>query len=246
MDVLKSGKTAFQVGSNENLFDWTYVDNVVHAHLIASERLHLTVPLSELDARTPPVDLTVPRRQLPTSVFRPDSLLDKEIELNPDFKNETESDSALLAARNRFDQYYPDSTSLIASLPNYDPVTESVPIAGEAYFITNGEPVPFWDFPRAVWAAYNGHEPKRRVVLPAFVGLALAGLGESVMGVLGKTPNLTRGKVVYSTVNRYYNVEKVCLVCFLFPALLLSPALSADFDFRAGPSYSRLRTHRRC
>ncbi|KAL8283996.1 hypothetical protein RQP46_005109 [Phenoliferia psychrophenolica] len=28
------------------------------------------------------------------------------------------------------------------------------------------------------------------------------------MGLMGKTPNLTRGKVVYSTTHRYYNIEK--------------------------------------
>ena len=81
-------------------------------------------------------------------------------------------------------------------------------MAGQAFFITNGEPIPFWDFPRAVWAEYNGHEPGFVVALPVSVGL-LAGSGAELFGKLsGKTPNLTRGKVVYSTVNRYYNIEK--------------------------------------
>ncbi|BGP17503.1 hypothetical protein JCM10213_008236 [Rhodosporidiobolus nylandii] len=205
MDVLKSGKTAFQVGSNENLFDWTFVDNVVHAHLIASERLGLSVPLDALDVRMPPIDLTVPRRQLPTSHFRPASLLEQEKQLNPSFENDPTGDSPLLSARNRFDQYFPE---FLAQQVDIDEKTGEIPIAGQAFFITNGEPVPFWDFPRAVWAEYNRHEPRFTVALPAVVGLALAAVGEAIMGLMGKTPNLTKGKIVYSTVNRFYNIEK--------------------------------------
>ncbi|GAA5889968.1 hypothetical protein JCM6882_009185 [Rhodosporidiobolus microsporus] len=205
MEVLKSGKTKFQVGSNENLFDWTYVDNVVHAHLLAAERLGLSVPLSKLDERIAPIDLTIPRRQLPTSNFRPPSLLEKEKELDPSFENDTVGDAPLLAARHRFDQYFPATVKQQLGL---DEDQTEVPIAGQAYFITNGEPVPFWDFPRAVWAEYNGHVPAWTLELPAFVGLAIAGLAETVMGLLGKTPNMTKGKIVYSTVNRYYNIEK--------------------------------------
>ncbi|GAA6036709.1 hypothetical protein JCM8097_003440 [Rhodosporidiobolus ruineniae] len=203
MEVYKSGKSKFQVGSNENLFDWTYVDNVVHAHMIAAERLDQTVPLSALDKRTQPIDLTVPRRQLPTSNYRPPSLLEKEKELDPSFENDTIGDAPLLAARNRFDQYFPDTLQSTLTLNEKG----EIPIAGQAYFITNGEPIPFWDFPLALWAEYNGHAVSAWAI-PAFIGLAIAGLAESVMGLLGKTPNMTRGKVVYSTVNRYYNVEK--------------------------------------
>ncbi|GAA5849221.1 hypothetical protein JCM8547_006480 [Rhodosporidiobolus lusitaniae] len=210
MEVLKSGKTKFQVGSNENLFDWTYVDNVVHAHLVAYERMGLSVPVTALDTRMPPIDLTVKKRPLPTSSYRPPGLLEKEKELDPSFENDKVGDAPLLAARNRFDQYYPDTLvqTLDLELDEKTGLPSEIPIAGQAFFITNGEPVPFWDFPRAVWAAYNGHEPKKTYVLPAFVGLAAAAAGEVIMGWLGKTPNLTRGKVVYSTVNRYYNIEK--------------------------------------
>lgn len=209
LDVLKSGKTNFQVGNNQNLFDWTYVDNVVHAHLIAAERLELTVPFTSLDTRCPPVTLDVPHRLLPTSTYRPPSLLDLEKNINPSFTNTSEPDAPLYAARNRFDQFYPQRTVAGELVPKAD-----YAIAGQAFFITNGEPIYFWDFPRAIWAAYNGHEPSFVVPLPTAVGLLFASLGEGVGYLLGKTPNLTRGKVVYSTTHRYYNIEKVRLPAF--------------------------------
>ncbi|KAI5481891.1 C-3 sterol dehydrogenase [Pseudohyphozyma bogoriensis] len=198
IDVLKSGKAGFQIGSNTNLFDWTYVDNVVHAHLVAAERLEEKVPFSSLDTRISGVDADLPRRKLPTSEFRPESLLEKEKSLNPEFINNTTPDAPLLAARTRYDQFYPGAAH-----------PEEYAVAGQAFFITNGEPIGFWDFGRAIWAEYNGYVPKFTVKLPVDVGLAIASVGETATWALGRPPpNLTRGKVMYSTVHRYYNIEK--------------------------------------
>lgn len=201
--MLKTGKTAFQIGSNENLFDWTYVDNVVHAHLVAAERLELSVSFAELDTRLPPVDKDIPRRALPTSTYRPESLMPAEKALNPAFVNTSVPDAPLGASRTQFDQWFPNSTNSNPDEPY------SIPIAGQAFFITNGEPIYFWDFPRAVWAEYNGHVSPYTIALPVAVGLAAASAGEVISGWLGKVPTLTRGKVVYSTTHRYYNIEKV-------------------------------------
>ena len=46
MDLLFTGKTNFQVGLNENLFDFTYVGNVAHAHLLAAAALIQTAKLA--------------------------------------------------------------------------------------------------------------------------------------------------------------------------------------------------------
>lgn len=207
MDVLKSKKTNFQVGANLNLFDWTYVDNVVHAHLLASERLTQTVSIDSLETRYDPVELDVKRRDLPTSGYRPSNLLAAEIVHDKNFKNTRTPDEKLLANRNRYDQFYPRPAGAA-------PKT-SYKVAGEAFFITGGTPIYFWDFPRALWAAYNGHEPSWVLPMPAGVGLFAASCAEWVAWLSGKTPGLTRGKVVYSTVNRFYNIEKVSCAIFL-------------------------------
>jgi sterol-4alpha-carboxylate 3-dehydrogenase (decarboxylating) len=41
-DAYKAGKTGFQLGDNNNLFDFTYVTNVAHAHLLAAVALLYT------------------------------------------------------------------------------------------------------------------------------------------------------------------------------------------------------------
>ncbi|KAB8356690.1 hypothetical protein FH972_024266 [Carpinus fangiana] len=39
LQVLRDGRTGWQLGTNDNLFDFTYVGNVAHAHLLAARRL---------------------------------------------------------------------------------------------------------------------------------------------------------------------------------------------------------------
>lgn len=39
VNIYRQGRTGIQVGSNENLFDFTYVRNVAHAHLLAARAL---------------------------------------------------------------------------------------------------------------------------------------------------------------------------------------------------------------
>jgi len=40
----KEGKSKFQLGDGKNLFDWTYVENVAYAHILASDQLAVGNP----------------------------------------------------------------------------------------------------------------------------------------------------------------------------------------------------------
>lgn len=84
MKAYETGKTIFQLGRNDNLFDFTHVTNVAHAHILAAEILVRNHNLSFQSSSL--------------------SLNDKRVD-------------------------------------------------GEAFFITNDDPVFFWDFVRRVWAA---------------------------------------------------------------------------------------------
>ncbi len=94
-----------------------------------------------------------------------------------------------------------------AMLPTTPLDTERVD--GEAFFITNDEPVYFWDFPRTVWRAAGDQTDIKDVwCIPRAGALAIAGLMELVMAPLGKKPNLTRQIVRYSCMTRYYSCQK--------------------------------------
>ncbi|KAI9751657.1 MAG: hypothetical protein M4579_005962 [Chaenotheca gracillima] len=51
--ALRKGQTGFQLGDNENLFDFTYVGNAAHAHVLAAAGLLATHP-STSDSSDPP------------------------------------------------------------------------------------------------------------------------------------------------------------------------------------------------
>ncbi|CAL3966378.1 hypothetical protein PZA11_003050 [Diplocarpon coronariae] len=136
INVHRTNKTGFQLGPNENLFDFTYVRNVAHAHVLASFALLQTSKLA-----TAPLD------------------------------------------HERVD--------------------------GEAFFVTNDEPVYFWDFARAVWKAAGSEKGTEHVwVLGRDVGMFIGGVLEWAMWILGRTPKLTRKQVRYSTMTRYYDCSK--------------------------------------
>lgn len=83
-------------------------------------------------------------------------------------------------------------------------------VDGEAFFITNGEPVYFWDFVRSVWRAGGDRTEVEKVwVIGGEMGLRLADLVEWGFWLAGgRVPNLTRQKVKYSIMTRYYCIEK--------------------------------------
>ncbi|KAJ5085120.1 hypothetical protein N7532_009891 [Penicillium argentinense] len=82
-------------------------------------------------------------------------------------------------------------------------------VDGEAFNITNDQPIYFWDVTRAMWALINRVvEPHEVYSLPEGLLGTIGGIAETVLGLLGKTPRLTRRTVRYSCMTRYYNIEK--------------------------------------
>jgi len=82
--------------------------------------------------------------------------------------------------------------------------------AGQAYFITNGEPMPFWDFIRKV-AARLGFAPiKYRA--PKSLIYAIAAIKEGIDTLKGGTLNaedgMTRFAIRYMCTHHYFSIEK--------------------------------------
>lgn len=125
-----------QVGDNTNLFDFTYVENVAHAHLLAAHALLLTG-----QSKTVPLD------------------------------------------HERVD--------------------------GEAFIVTNGQPVYFWDFARSIWNAAGSKKGTEHVwEMPREVGIVLGLLSEIAFGIIRKPPTFNRQRIVYSCMTRYYDISK--------------------------------------
>ena len=128
MTLLTTNRTNVQFGDNKNLFDWTYIENAAHAHILAAQRL------------------------------------------SPDHP--------------KFSQ-----------------------VAGQAFFITNGEPIPYWNFSRSLWKAV-GHVPSQTTVIPRPVGILIAIIMELISWFTGKPATLTRFRIMIFYTTRWCSIDK--------------------------------------
>lgn len=225
------GQTHFQVGDNNNLFDYTYVGNLAKAHLIAADKLSSpSLPTSSQDTLTTdslkaelhldralqPVSATIGVKRVPTCEARP---LGPFVTPPP---NAAEIEAAFTAPRDphtpahpiirsRFDQFSENAIDLAESSP--------LQVAGQVFFITNGEPVYFWDFMRFIWLALDPPSSKlpsgaseraqrSAWVIPRGFGMVLGFLAECWASLIGKEAGFTRYRVGYSCATRYHNIEK--------------------------------------
>jgi sterol-4alpha-carboxylate 3-dehydrogenase (decarboxylating) len=224
--VLESKRTHYQIGDNTNLFDFTYVENVAAAHLLAADKLCAppsAFPTKEEVTFQPlkPLNLTSGERPVPSSRRRP---IGPAVVEPPNAKELVEAFKAPDAilpeehpvVRSRFDPFSPMALEA-------EPDSTHFRVDGEAFFITNGEPLYFWDFTRAVWHALDdpftalppptvpgerSSQTNKYTVMSRGVGLALATLAESAAWVVGKEPAFTRFRVTHACCTKWHNIEK--------------------------------------
>ena len=167
LGAYERGQTGWQFGENENLFDFTYVGNVAHAHLLAAVRLRETWEgvVGGSDGRKGN---------------------GKKVQVGGGSQPQEVEDK----------------------------------IDGEAFLITNGAPVYFWDFTRAVWQAYHAQlrsasplktpTPANRVTKISFgLAITLATLLGWVYWVLRLgTPKIDVARVRFSCMTRFFRIAK--------------------------------------
>ncbi|KAJ9121954.1 hypothetical protein QFC24_004537 [Naganishia onofrii] len=221
--VITNGQTRFQIGSNDNLFDWTYVGNVAHAHLLAADKLGTVVTPDEFTYPLPDVCLSTGDYRVPTSRAKPlgpstaaasgaglleeaseeEQAAAKEFKRSKNLKDEQEADLRPVL-RTKMDQF---SSVVGEEDPSNTETSKDCQVAGQAFFITNCEPMYFWDFARQVWKSM-GHVSPSTITLPASVGIVLATLAEVWSKISGKEAGFTRFRVKFATQKRYYNAER--------------------------------------
>ncbi|ORX38841.1 C-3 sterol dehydrogenase [Kockovaella imperatae] len=202
--VVLNGQTKWQIGDNMNINDFTFVGNVARAHILASDRLAESYPCDRFRDPLPSIDLSVGERRVPTSEARPlgpnTSPSEKDLEVAKRFASkEYDPNDLRPVLRNRMDHFSEQS--------NLEDESASVPVAGQAYFVTNGEPVYFWDFARTVWKHF-GPLPTSYWVLPVALGYIVGLLSETFAKISGRQPGMTRYNISQVVQNRYFSIEK--------------------------------------
>ena len=199
---MKNKQTRIQIGNNTNLFDWLYVDNGVKAHLLAADKL-LDPPVDSitLDRSLPPITLTTGKYTIPTSVARPPG---PAPEITPELEKLyfafQEGIQNKTSIRSKFDPFTDDALELEPTYP--------LQVAGQAFFITNGEPLYIWDFFRAMWKELGHQNEKSVIKVPNALGLVLGSLSEWYSWLMGREPGFSRARIYYVTQHRWFNIEK--------------------------------------
>eukprot|EP01090_Pellita_catalonica_P022406 TRINITY_DN8697_c0_g1_i1.p1 TRINITY_DN8697_c0_g1~~TRINITY_DN8697_c0_g1_i1.p1 ORF type:complete len:360 (-),score=59.92 TRINITY_DN8697_c0_g1_i1:51-1130(-) len=136
IEAAKNGKSKFQLGNGKNMMDWTYVENVAYAHVLAAEKL----------------------------------------------QEQEEGKSSKDAPR----------------------------VDGRVYFITNDEPIPFWDMAKYIWKGLD--YPTPTINIPFWLAYTLAFLVDIFVWVLSPIvtlhPTFTKFRVTFAGANRYFSVER--------------------------------------
>ncbi|CAL5204923.1 unnamed protein product [Lathyrus oleraceus] len=159
VDAARAGKSKFIIGDGNNLYDFTYVENVAHAHICADRALASEESISEK-------------------------------------------------------------------------------AAGQAYFITNMEPIKFWEFMSLILEGLGYQRP--RIKIPAFVVMPIAHLVELVYRLLGpygmKVPQLTPSRIRLLSCTRSYDSSKAKDRLGYVPIITLQEGLRRTIE-----SYPHLR-----
>jgi len=211
------------------------VGNVAKAHLLAVDKLGEEIrasgpkPAEDILAYSlPSINLSTYEHRVPTSSSRP---LGPYITPVPNaeaieaaWKDATRSIEESVTFRTKYDPL--TSVNLDKELNN--PLQAS----GQAFYITNGEPIAFWDYVLAVWKEM-GHEPTTRVVIPSWLGMYLGSAAERWAWLTGRKPGFTRERVGYSSRHRWFNIEKARRVLEYEPDVGLVDGIRISAQVRA-------------
>ncbi|KAG1332645.1 hypothetical protein G6F62_007138 [Rhizopus arrhizus] len=88
--------------------------------------------------------------------------------------------------------------------------------AGQAFNLTNGTPVPFWDFASRVWATYGCYLPNsKKVILSKGASSVIAAISESIFNIKllfwdksQLKEGLSRARIKQAMSSRYFNINK--------------------------------------
>jgi len=168
-------QTRIKIGYNVNLFDRIYASNVVNAHLLTTDKpLDSPLPIKNVAASNiETIRLTAGKYTIRSSGSRsPGPALEITAEIDKSHFNFKEGVQPRASVRNKFE-------------PSY-----VLQVAGQAFFITNGEPMYSWDFAQAVW-----HEcPSWTINIPMGLAKILGTLSEFVSKLMWKECGFFQGQ----------------------------------------------------
>ncbi|KAJ7195436.1 3-beta hydroxysteroid dehydrogenase/isomerase family-domain-containing protein [Mycena pura] len=192
-----------QIGDNTNLVDYAYAGNVAHAHVLACEKL-----IADPDLVSGQTFFITNGEPLPQNE---NTASTSGISVSLSQSHQGSRDKNVCGTFNSAST----STSTPLLLPVYTPQFNRFGWdrcrsnrTRQTFFITNGEPLPQWDFSRMIWKELGDDGNGRVTVIPRFVGLIMASLAEIFCRITGSSTQFTKFSVRYLTGTQWYNIDK--------------------------------------
>jgi sterol-4alpha-carboxylate 3-dehydrogenase (decarboxylating) len=134
---------------------------------------------------------------------------------------------------NLFDMTYVDNAAY-AHILAAERMTANSGIDGQAFIITNDQPIFFWDYPKAIYEGL-GYKETQKIVLSKSFGLALGSFMDTVTWILSPFvtlhPSFTRFRVVIINGNRYFNIAKAKKLLGYSPIVDWNEAVTRTVQF---------------
>ena len=110
-------------------------------------------------------------------------------------------------------------------------------VDGEAFLITNDEPMAFWEFARALGTA-AGYPTRENIrIIPRTIGLAMATIAEWLVWITSfgrRSSSMTRQGIRYSTMTRTFRIDKARMRLKYKPLVDMKEGIK-----RAGKSFAK-------
>ena len=139
---------------------------------------------------------------------------------------------------NLFDYTYVENVADAHVLAAEQLVSSRQDVAGQVFFITNDDPIPFWDFTKTVYKGFDRYTGQtltaaRPTVIPRSLSYALALLAECFGWITGKTVTFTRMNVTYTCSTRWHNMNKAKSVLGYVPQIKVYEGLQKTMEWWA-------------
>ncbi|KAI8369726.1 hypothetical protein BD560DRAFT_454627 [Blakeslea trispora] len=111
--------------------------------------------------------------------------------------------------------------------------------AGQAFNLTNGTPVPFWDFASRIWAVYGCYMPNhKKIVLSYNTSMFIAMISESILSVKQLfwdksqlKEGMTRARIKQAMSSRYFNISKARTILGYEPQIGLDEGIQLSIAY---------------
>lgn len=140
---------------------------------------------------------------------------------------------------NLFDMTYVDNAAY-AHVLAADKLSHSNGIGGEAFTITNDQPVFFWDFPMALYHGL-GYKQTQKMKIPTNVGYLIGALMDTFAYLLSPFwaihPSLSVFRVKVISANRYFDISKAKDVLGYRPIVSYGEAIDRTVEYWKSQGY---------